>query len=86
MTLPKGKPSAMTSVSEASLGSFLMWSTRDGGASSTLNFLLSLPLEAPSKTLAQTLINCAHQLNGTPLSLKDEAGDILYFCYRQHIS
>ena len=49
VTLPKGKPRAMTSVSEASLGSFLMWSTRDGGASSTLSFLLSLPLEAPSK-------------------------------------
>lgn len=48
VTLPKGRPRAMISVSVASLGSFLMWSTRDGGASSTLSFLLSLPLEAPS--------------------------------------
>jgi len=55
VTLPKGRPRAMTSVSEASLGSFLMWITRDGGASSTLNFLLSLPLEAPSKSIGQEL-------------------------------
>lgn len=50
VTLPKGRPRAMISVSVASLGSFLMWSTREGGASSTLSFLLSLPLEAPSET------------------------------------
>lgn len=52
MTFPKGNPKAMISVSETSLGSFLIWRTRDGGASptlsSTLNFLLSLPLDVPS--------------------------------------
>lgn len=44
VTFPKGRPRAMTSVSDTSLGSFLMWMTLEGGFSSTLSFLLSLPL------------------------------------------
>lgn len=52
MTFPKGSPRAMISVSETSLGNFLMWRTRDGGASPTLSstrsFLLSLPLDVVS--------------------------------------
>lgn len=66
VTLPKGKPRAMTSVSEASLGSFLMWSTRDGGASSTFSFLLSLPLDVPSKISASSLISCTIEYNNKP--------------------
>ena len=55
VTFPKGRPSAITSVSDASLGSFLMWRTRDGGASSTFCFLLSLPLEVPSNRRNQSV-------------------------------
>lgn len=47
VTLPKGKPKAITSVSVTSPGSFLIWRTREGDPSilsSLLNFLLSLPL------------------------------------------
>lgn len=65
VTLPKGRPRAMTSVSEASFGSFLMWITREGRASSTLSFLLSLPLGAPSKISGEMLINWKVHYNDT---------------------
>lgn len=47
VTLPKGKPKAITSVSVTSPGNFLICRTREGAPSilsSPLNFLLSLPL------------------------------------------
>lgn len=57
VTFPKGSPRAMISASDTSLGNFLMWRTRDGGASptlsSTLSFLLSLPLDVVSAKIGQ---------------------------------
>lgn len=60
VTLPKGKPKAITSVSVTSPGNFLIWRTREGAPSilsSPLNFLLSLPLaERHIQTLFEKLL------------------------------
>ena len=60
MTFPKGRPRAMTSVSDTSFGSFRIWMTREGGFSSTLSFLLSLPFAGRTEQSNQDHTSAQH--------------------------
>ena len=76
----------MTSVSDTSLGNFLMWSTREGGLSilsSTLSFLLlSLPLAVKSSVMheyiASAVLSAVKMCQG-PLTVDMLECELLYF-------